>query len=262
MKSAFSILFSALFICVVSAIESTETDSIDEQIARMQSEFGVQIHYRYDPALFFPETWLQPAMDMDAGEIDVEEAARLMPIIRQFLQKHPISLIQADLQHIYLLEELSFRGKRYGSTHLNKSMYIVADKSIHIIDGTVVYQYDDDFLACRLHSEFSSILMEQHPFPDDEWQQSNPADFRYGGTGFEMIDLASCYDSTERSCSEGFLVNYCRSSLQNDFNMISAWLFTKQDELDALAGRHSRLGRKVTLTKRFYTSLSNQYTFE
>jgi hypothetical protein len=227
---------------------------MDEQIQLIQSEFNVRIHYRYNPDLFFPEAWKQPSLNMAASEIEVSESVRLVPIIRQFLETHPAPLVRDDLQHIYLLKTLSFRGRLYGSTHQNKSMYIICDG--------VSNRYDDDFMARRLHSEFSSILMEQHPFPSLRWSRINPAGFRYAGNGFEMVDNASRYDSTERSCSEGFLVNYCRSSLQNDFNIISAWLFTRKDELDTLANQHDRLRQKLTLTEQFYASLSDQYTFD
>ena len=116
-------------------------------------------------------------------------------------------------------------------------------------------------MACRLHSEFSSILLEHHSFPTDSWKQINPKGFTYSGSGFEMVDNPSCYDSTDRSCSDGFLVNYCRSSLQNDFNMISSWLFTKKADLDTLSQQHGKLRQKQTIAEQFYTSLSDQYTF-
>jgi hypothetical protein len=249
-----SILFTALLSAVLHSAASPETDYIDGQLALIQTEFSVQIHYQYDTNLFFPAEWQIPSLDLSAGEIDVEEVTRVLPVIQQFLTAHPASVVRANLEHIYLLKELSFRGKRYGSTHLNKSMYIVCD--------SLKTGYDNDFISRRLHSEFSSILIEHHPFPTDAWKRLNPEGFTYSGSGFKMVDNPSCYDSTDRSCSDGFLVNYCRSSLQNDFNMISSWLFTKKVELDGLSQKYVKIQRKQAIAEQFYTSLSGEYTFK
>lgn len=247
------ILFAILIFTALSATSSPETDYIDEQLAQIQAQFNVQIHYQYDTNLFFPAEWQNPTLALVASEIEVAEVTRLLPIIQQFLAAHPASVIQQDLEHIYLLKELGFRGKNYGSTHKGKSMYIICDG--------VGKRYDDQFMACRLHSEFSSILLKHHAFPSSAWNQINPEGFTYSGTGFEVLDNPSCYDSTDRSCSEGFLVNYCRSSLENDFNMISSWLFTKRGDLNTLSQQHAKLRQKQTIAEQFYTSISGQYLF-
>ena len=248
-----SILFAALLSAVLHTAASPETDYIDGQLALLQTEFTVQIHYQYDTNLFFPPEWQIPSLALSASEIDIAEVTRLLPIIQQFLAVHPVSVVHTNLEHIYLLKELSFRGKPYGSTHKDKSMYIVCNG--------VENRYSDEFMLCRLHSEFSSILLEHHPFPTDAWKQLNPEGFTYLGSGFEMVDNPSCYDSTDRSCSDGFLVNYCRSSLQNDFNMIASWLFTRKGELEGISQKYVIIQQKQAIAEQFYTSLSGQYTF-
>ena len=60
---------------------------------------------------------------------------------------------------------------------------------------------------------------------------------------------------------EGFLVKYSKSSMENDFNMISAWLFTKPDELETIALQSVRMNRKIMLAEEFYRSVSDQYVF-
>ena len=249
-----SILFAALLLASFHATASPETDYIDGQFALIQTEFNIQIHYQYNPELFFPTNWLSPSLALAASEIEVSEVTRLLPTIQQFLDTHPVSVVGTELEHIYLLKELSFRGKSYGGTHQDKSMYIIS--------AGLENRFDDEFMACRLHSEFSSILLEHHSFPTDSWNQINPKGFTYSGSGFEMVDNPSCYDSTDRSCSDGFLVNYCRSSLQNDFNMISSWLFTKKSDLDTHSQQYDRLRQKQAIAEQFYTSLSDQYTFD
>jgi hypothetical protein len=255
MMRAVANLFTVILLTsLVTVTASPETDYIDGQIAGIRTNFNVEIHYQYTPELFFPTNWLHPVLALSASEIEVAEVTRLLPVIQQFLNAHPAPVVRSDLEHIYLLKELSFRGKPYGSTHRAKSMYIIC--------AGEEKRYSDEFMACRLHSEFSSILLEHHVFPSDSWNEINPAGFFYSGTGFEVVDNPSCYDSTERSCSDGFVVNYCRSSLENDFNMLSSWLFTKKDDLDTLSQQHDRLRQKQILAEQFYTSLNGQYTFD
>ncbi len=251
---AYSILIATLLATSVTATASPETDYINRQRVLIQTEFNVQVHYQYNPNLFFPPEWQTPSLALAASEIEVGEVVRLIPIIQQFLATHPISVVRTDLEHIYLLRELSFRGKRYGGTHKDKSIYIICNGTDN--------RYNTEFMLCRLHSEFSSILLEHHPFPTDAWNQLNPEGFTYSGNGFEVVDNPSCYDSTDRSCSEGFLLNYCRSSLENDFNMISSWLFTKKSELDAISQQHRKIQQKQAMAEQFYISLSTQYSFD
>jgi len=122
-------------------------------------------------------------------------------------------------------------------------------------------KYDVNFIRRRLHSEFSSILRDYTPFPDQEWLQLNPAGFSYTGTGFEMLDDPDIYKESEEDLSEGFLCKYSRSSLENDFNMIAAELFTQPDSLETLAGQYPVIGSKLNLAKAFYRSLSDDYRF-
>lgn len=255
-KKLTSILLTLLSVQLFAALyvpASPETDHIDKEIALIQAEFNVQVHYLYDTNVYFPKEWMEPSLDLNAGEMDVVEVTRLLPLIRTFLTQHPTELVRNELEGIYLLKALSFRGKAYGSTHADKGMYIV---STGITD-----RYSDEFMLCRLHSEFSSILLEHHVFPADRWNQIHPDGFVYSGTGFEMVDNPSCYDSTDRSCSDGFLVNYCRSSMQNDFNIVSSWLFTKKDKLDALSQKYPKIRQKQVLAEQFYQSLSTKYVF-
>lgn len=251
---AYFILIATLLATASTATASPETDYIDGQLALIQTEFNVQVHYQYNTNLFFPPEWKIPSLALAASEIEANEVVRLIPIIQQFLAMHPTSVVRADLEHIYLLKELSFRGKPYGGTHKNKSMYIICNGADN--------RYDTEFMLCRLHSEFSSILFEYHAFPSDAWKQLNPDGFTYSGNGFEMVDNPSCYDNTNRSCSDGFLVNYCRSSLENDFNMVSSWLFTKKGKLDDVSLLHGKIQQKQSLAEQFYSSISTQYSFD
>jgi hypothetical protein len=246
-------MVSSLLIFVSIDAFGLETTQIDGEIASIQQDFNVQIHYTYDRDLFFPASWKSASNEMLAKQVELVEMARLLPIIRTFLSDHPLSDIHSDLDHIYVLAELSFKGRDYGSTYNQKSIYITCKD--------VESRYTEEFLAQRLHSEFSSILLI-HPFPSRQWTQINPTDFRYSGTGFEVVHLPSRYDFSEHFCEDGFLLSYSKSSMENDFNMISSWLFTKKDALDDVSRRHGKISQKQALAEQFYLSISDQYRFD
>jgi hypothetical protein len=229
-----------------------DPQELDLQLAELETRTQVQIHYQFDPSTFFPQAWTAAEMDLVAEPIDRQDAEALIPVLEQFFAAHPADIIQANLQHIYLLGRLSFQGREYGGTHTNKSIYVVWDRS---------RKYTLPFLLERLHSEFSSTLRDHYTFPIDRWMQVNPPDFHYTGTGFEMLGDDSIYESTDQEWADGFLVKYSRSSMENDFNMISAWLFTKPDELETIALQNERVHHKIMLAEEFYMSVSDQYAF-
>lgn len=253
MHTRFFAIVLALLCSLASALfAETELEKLEAAMAELETAYHVQIHYQYDPASFFPGAWTVPAMDMLAEEIHWKDAEALVPVLKQFLAAHPADVIEGNLEHIYLLGRLSFQGRDYGGTHTNKSIYVVWDRS---------RKYTLPFLLERLHSEFSSTLRDHHAFPTDRWLQINPPDFHYTGTGFEMLGDGNIYTSTKQEWVDGFLVKYSQSSLENDFNMIAAWLFTKPDELETIARQSTRMNQKIMLAEEFYRSVSDRYVF-
>lgn len=253
MLTRFIAIVLALLCAPASSLSAEiDADDLDLKLAELETRYHVQIHYRYDPSTFFPPEWTAPALDILAEEIHWKDAEALAPALQQFLAAHPAAVLEGHLEHIYLLGRLSFHGRDYGSTYAENSIYVVWDRS---------RKYTLPFVLERLHSEFSSILREQYVFPTDRWMHANPPNFRYTGTGFEMLGDNDIYASTEQHWADGFLYTYSRSSMENDFNMISAWLFTKPEELDDIASQSTRIRRKIMLAEEFYRSVSDQYAF-
>ena len=253
MHTRFLAIVLALLCSLASSLfAAVDLEDLDLALAELETRYHVQIHYQYDPSTFFPQAWTTPSMDLIAQQIHWKDVQALAPTLEQFLAAHPASVIEENLEHIYLLGRLRFQGRDYGGTHTNKSIYIVWDRS---------RKYTMPFILERLHSEFSSTLRDQHAFPSDRWMQVNPPNFRYSGTGFEMLGDDNIYVSTHQEWADGFLVKYSKSSMENDFNMISAWLFTKPDELETISLQSARMNRKIMLTEEFYRSVSDQYAF-
>lgn len=249
-------ILSALLLMPLATRVVAQDLSIDAQLEELRQSHGIQVHYTYSRENYFPEHWLKPHQSLEAEEIELSEARRMVPIIEQFFRAHPAQVLQANLQNIYLLRSLSFRGVAYGST------YDKSSRSMYITCQSLLTGHTDQFLSQRLHSEFSSLLFEGYNFPKEAWAAINPAKFTYSGSGFEALGQPLLYSGTNKRRSNGFLLKYSRSSMENDFNMLSSWLFTKPGELEAVCRQHEKILQKRELTQSFYRSISSQYRFD
>jgi hypothetical protein len=222
-----------------------------ERLQRIESDYGLTVEYKYDDSKFFPARWLREPISGKGGQIELEQLPRLAKIIETFVSRYPKPVIRANLKQVFLVSELKFYGKSYGATYAGTSVYLKI-RNKHGLSA-------DTFLTARLHSEFSSILMRKHKFPKNEWAALNPSDFKYSGTGVEMLGQGGLYGQTKVLLKKGFLVKYSQSSMENDFNMLSDWLFTRRKELVTLCQRYEVLNAKRELAEKFYKSLDVKF---
>jgi len=232
--------------------EASET-AIERQIQKIKETYGVQVHYMYRPEEYFSSRWLKPPISARGEQLSNKEVKRLLPLIESFLSSYPKSVLDKNLENIYLLSELFFYGKSFGATNNKSSLYI---KSMGERKG-----FTNSFLLSRMFSEFSSILMRNYEFPEKEWQKINPANFKYLGSGVEMLGTEGLYGQDNKLLSMGFIVKYSQSSMENDFNMVSDWLFSQPGLLNKLAKKHKKIRMKMELAVKFYKSIDEGFEF-
>lgn len=109
-----------------------------------------------------------------------------------------------------------------------------------------------------MHAEFSSILFRSSKFPIQEWEAINKPEWRYLGTGFDQLGNSNLYAQTEELLEDGFLNEYSKASLEEDFNTFAAWVFTRQDRLSKLALKHKRIRMKYELVAEFYKAIDRR----
>jgi len=227
--------------------------AIDQRIQEMRFEFNVQIFYRFDPALFFPPKWRNRPYFGKGKQISESDLDRAVAVCKQFLSEHPKPVIQKNLTHIFLLGDLEFNGLQYGGTYIQSAIYVMSDG--------LAKGYTVDFLRSMCHAEFSSILFRNYPFPSDEWSQLNPKDFRYGNSGAEFLRQDNVRGTSDELQSNGFLIKYSQSTLEDDFNVMTEWLFAKPAELESVAERFEVIRKKREIAIRFYQSIDPNYHF-
>lgn len=231
-----------------------DVPGIESSIRNIENEYDIEIHYNYNAKTYFPSRWLKAPISARGKQLPAQEVARVLPKIQQFLSVYPKRVLCENLKSIYLLSELEFYGKRFGASNGKSSLYI---KSKGLDKG-----FTASFLIATMHSEFSSILLRNHSFPKLEWRKINRTDFNYTGDAKRFLGQPNLYGQDVELLRDGFVVKYAQATLENDFNMISRWLFTRRSQLKKLANIYPRIAAKKQLAIRFYRSIDQRMTFE
>ncbi|MBT8045892.1 MAG: hypothetical protein KJN67_01880 [Pontiella sp.] len=115
MAKTYTSLLIALLLPLLHCF-AQDTGAIDAMIQPLEEAYSIRIHYAFDPAAYFPEEWAAPSIAATGRQADLVEVQRIIPIIQAFLANHPATVVQNNLEHIYLLGELVCGGREYGST--------------------------------------------------------------------------------------------------------------------------------------------------
>lgn len=226
-------------------ISSTSTE-LPEQINE------IALHYYYE-SNFFPTSWLREPPSCIGRQFDFEEAPRVISDIEEFISAYDAIFLRQNLTDIYLLNELKCYGQSFGGTNSSSSVYLVV--------RTQGEGFTDQFLVSMLHSEFSSILMRNYPFPEQEWRLINQDSFVYSENAVQVVEQDTIREQTEDLFEAGFLTRYATTSVENDFNMIVEWLFTQGTELCEIRSQYERINRKAELAIEFYATIDTGVEF-
>ncbi len=234
------ILLSSWLIYIKHKLSAYDIE-VKRQSVEIKNSYGVDVHYRYTPESFFPQHRLGRG-----SQAWITNIKSTLPIVETFLSKYPRQVIDKNLSAIFLLGTLEFDGKSYGGTYIGSAIYVSTG---------AFYRYSDVSLLGVMHAEFSSILFHNYKFPKHEWETVNKPNWRYVGSGFDMLGRADLYDRTDELLQNGFLEGYSQASLEEDFNKFAAWAFTKPDRLRKLASKYERVRTKYQLVIKFYESI-------
>jgi hypothetical protein len=196
-----------------------------------------------------------------AEPIETAQKKRAEKIILPELEKYPDQIIAKNLRTIHILGKLQFfQTIEYGGTASSDALYLVVKK-----------EYDDTFIASSVHHEFSSVLLNKYldRFDQDKWTSPHPPEFTY--LGVNSWDGEQGKDGGARAIAEGrsslkletgpeylkygFLSEYSKSSLENDFNLYAAMVFTDNKQFKELLSKYPAIKLKYELLLEFYRSI-------
>jgi hypothetical protein len=211
---------------------------------------GICLRLYYDPEIFFPHGTLLYRYYSTGQQFNLEDAPRIIFNIEEFISRYDSNFIRGNLTDIFILKKFMSKGKPYGGTYYGSSIYINVDSN-----------YPDQEIRKTLHHEFASILRQNYSFPESEWKLINDSSFPYTGKVFEMLDQPYSQELLLDSLEAGFLSEYAKTSLDNDFSTYSEWLFTRENEFCEIRKKYDRIDKKANIAIKFYQSIDSGSTF-
>lgn len=237
-------------LCISNPVYGVQEKELDirREVRAIQKEFRVRVHYLYDEDMYFPPGSTLERFNSSATELSETDIRRVLPVVRVFLSSYPDRILRRHLGDIYLMQELTMAGGGWGGTYYKSGIYINCKAGERKILST-------------MYHETSSMLMKNYRFPTRAWQNINGSEARYIGAQHFADGRNRGGASSKQGFEMGFLTNYARSSLENDFNVMSEWLFTRFYRLRRLAKEYPKIGEKMELAIDFYKDVDDDFEF-
>jgi hypothetical protein len=232
-----------LFACAsVVLAESPDSKSTD----------GPQIIFDQSSSDIFPESWRSSKVNAKAEPLHDSERERCRKIVERALAKYPAEMLAATLKKIYCIGQLEYSGVVTGGSRSVSAIYVVCKPTYASADVERI-----------IHAEYSSVLFLNHRqhFDEAAWTAVNPTDFSYLGGGVRAIKSGQAMRrSDEMTREQGFVKEYAKASIEEDFNCHVASLMMGDAAYWEAVAKHPRLKAKSDLVIGFYSKIHASFT--
>lgn len=209
-----------------------------------QSYEGPQVIFDQASSDIFPESWRTPKVSAKAEPLEEKERDRCREVVSRALAKYPAELLKMTLMKLYCLGRLEYSGVVTGGTRSRSVIYVVCKPTYATADVERI-----------IHAEYSSVLFQKFPqhFDAQAWRQINPPEFDYLGSGVQAVKSGKASRRTDPAMrEEGFIQEYAKASIEEDFNSHAAALFTGDARYWVAVEQHPKLKAKSDLVVAFY----------
>lgn len=203
-------------------------------------------------AEIFPESWRTPKVNAKAELLEETERDRCREVINRALAKYPADLLQTTLKQVYGLGRLEYSGVVTGGTRSRSAVYVVCRPT-----------YASPDVERIVHAEYSSILFQSFAkqFDAEAWQRINPSDFKYLGSGVQAVKSGvSPHRSDPAMREQGFIQEYAKASIEEDFNSHVAPLFMGDPKYWEAIEQYPKLKAKADIVMAFYSKIHASFT--
>ncbi|MET1255923.1 hypothetical protein [Aliikangiella maris] len=232
--------------------ESVLCSSVEDTlpiIDEISKRYEINIHSQFSNNVL-PKIYLNSNAKGKIVPINPVNLCRAIDLIEKEINLYATKPIKQVLKNIYLADKLSFYQVEYGGTAIGDSLYLTV--------GSVEQGYSDKYIAELFHHELSSLFFHYLAFDKSTWKNANPENFKYLESDKEVLAQVAKGDVNHYSTQNyenGFLSEYGKTNLENDFNTYAEVLMTEPEKLEALAKRYSRINMKLVLVQNFYSLL-------
>ncbi len=152
----------------------------------------------------FPESWLSPDINAEAEVLQESQIEPSRRVLYKVMKKYPGHILARNLETIYVLHRLKYKGISASGTNSRRNVYVVNRGSRE--------RYTDAWIERTFHAEFSSKLLRNFPqyLDNDVWKKANVESFKYGVSGVKSVKQKKALKMFDPSLhAEGFLVCVC-----------------------------------------------------
>ncbi|MBX3096826.1 MAG: hypothetical protein KF812_08190 [Fimbriimonadaceae bacterium] len=196
----------------------------------------------------FPFQWRTRPYDLRVEALPSAWSAPFRDAASSALKRYGDHFLLPD---IALVSSFSLGGKAYGGTYDGNTVFIACDGA------------DDRFVRRAVHHEYSSILLKKYGsnFYKSRWIAANPSEFLYGSGGFRALESQGVQtEINSSSAAQGFVSEYSKASLEEDFNLVAENLFEGGREFWRIVDQSPKLAVKVQIAVAFYEALDPALT--
>ena len=221
------------------------------------TKYGIEIVYKVGESFFSPlenpPIPAGPGRNSKITPIRHRVLAHYPTILHKAFEKYPVGVITEYLKGVYFAAEINEDGLKYGGT------YDPYRRIIYIVDNG----NQEDHSIYAIHHELSSLMMARHSFFINPWTDNNPKDFNYlldsNDNVLEVYRNISL-TGTDVDYENGFVTDYGKINLENDFNEYSAMIFTYPDKFKKIMQQYPRVRGKFLVWLKFYQKIDPVFT--
>lgn len=215
------------------------------------------------------ESWLQAPSKMRAEPLEAKDIPLVHKVLQKAFAEYPDKVIQKNIKLIGVAKKIYMYDLLYGATYAYFGEPGVSKASIRsdIYMGLENLDKDvemDAYLSDSFHHEFSSILLNEYDFPEEAWRKVNPKGFKYtheesAVPGLEALKNKEFDQADDEMKAQGFLSEYAKASLEEDFNIFTGVAFVYPEWMFELAQKYESLNKKLHLWLKFYLSIDPDF---
>lgn len=231
-----------------SAAASVTENDLNLLADSIESFYGFKIHHQFNRETFFKKQRINGS----GKQSDLKDIVNVLISLESFFNSYPKDLIKGNLEAVYFVANLKYEDKIPAGFASRRSFWI----STRHPGGRFTRK---EYLS-TIHHEFAHILHGNNSFPEKKWLAINDKNFKYSGSGWQLIGQKDANRGGHERNKQGFLIKYNEASIQEDVAVFAEWLFVKEEKLIQLAKKYDKIRKKYKLISAFYKKLGVNFS--
>ncbi|MCC6230929.1 MAG: hypothetical protein IT432_17090 [Phycisphaerales bacterium] len=177
-------------------------------------------------------------------------------VVEKALSMYPPGFLASQLRGVIVENTIAYDSQSCNGTYIFDLVFIAA--GAYPENG----KRQDDYTTRAVHHEISSVLLNKHRglFDEARFRSANPPGFVYADEGGPKLGSSPVNTSPEMpEMKYGFLANYARQNLEQDFNSFAEVMLWEPGILLEPELSEMPIGRKARAVRDFYVAIDTRF---